>query len=82
MAFSDRQLFDALRMASIDSAELAGIMDEPNATVHRWLSDLWQTASLGGASHITAHLPLSGKYCLTAKGIRQAGDVGQTGISR
>ena len=41
MALSERQLFDALsRMPFIDSVELALILGEPHATVHRALAGL------------------------------------------
>ena len=41
MALSDRQLLDALsRTPFVDSTELAGILGEPHATVHRSLADL------------------------------------------
>ena len=75
MAFSDRQLLDTLsRMPSIDSAELVGIMGEPHATVHRWLSDLLADSILGRASHGTTHLP--------GEEHQAAGDVDQIGRSR
>ena len=73
MALSDRQLFDALsRTPFIDSAELAGILGEPHATVHRNLTDLLADGIVGRASHGTAHLPSSQRYHLTARGIREA----------
>ena len=41
MAFSDQQMLDFLsRMPYIDSAELAGILGEPHATVNRVLTGL------------------------------------------
>ena len=41
MALSDRQLLDALsRTPFVDSTELALILGEPHATVHRTLADL------------------------------------------
>ena len=49
MPFSDRQGLDSLsRMLFIDSAELAGILGEPHATVHRTLTGLLAEGS--GAS--------------------------------
>ena len=73
MGFSDRQLLDALsRMPFIESTELALILGEPHATVHRRLSELLADGIVGRVSHGTVHLPSSGRYCLTAKGIRQA----------
>ena len=73
MALSDRQLLDALsRTPFIDSAELAGILGEPHATVHRNLTDLLADGIVGRASHGTAHLTASQRYHLTARGIREA----------
>ena len=70
MAISDRQLLDALsRMPFVDSAELALILGEPHATVHRTLADLLADGIVGRASHGTAHLPSSQRYHLTAQGI-------------
>ena len=58
MALSERQLLDALsRMPFIDSMELAGILGEAHATVHRALSDLMADDIVGRISHGTAHLP-------------------------
>ena len=76
MALSDRQLLDALsRMPFVDSAELALILGEPHATVHRALADLLADGLVGRVSHGTAHLPSSGRYWLTANGIRQAAEL-------
>ena len=73
MATSDRQLLDALSQTPfIDSAELARILGEPHATVHRVLADLLAEGIVGRVSHGTAHLPSSQRYHLTANGIRQA----------
>ena len=66
----------------ISSTPSTGILGEPHTTVHRWLSYLLADSILGRASHGTAHVPLSGRYCLTAKGIRQTGDIDQIGRSR
>ena len=64
MAISDRQLLDALsRTSFVDSTELALILGEPHATVHRTLSSLlaesragWSNGNSsskdGGNSHI------------------------------
>ena len=72
MAISDRQLLDALsRMPFIDSAELALILGESHATVHRALTGLLAEGIVGRVSHGTAHLPSSQRYCLTANGIRE-----------
>ena len=73
MVLSDRQILDFLsRMPFIDTAELALILGEPHATVHRSLADLLAEGIVGRASHGTAHLPSSQRYNLTANGIREA----------
>ena len=73
MAISERQLLDALsRTPFVDSAELARILGEAHATVHRGLTGLLAEDIIGRVSHGTAHLPSSQRYYLTAKGIRQA----------
>ena len=46
-------------MPFIDSAELAGILGEPHATVHRALTGLLADGIVGRVSHGTAHLPSS-----------------------
>ena len=70
MALSDRQLLDALsRTPFVDSTELAGILGEPHATVHRTLGNLLAEGIVGRVSHGTAHLPSSQRYHLTTKGI-------------
>ena len=75
MSLSDHRLLDALsRMPFVESTELALILGEPHATVHRRLSDLLADGIVGRASHGTVHLPSSGRYCLTASGIREAAD--------
>ena len=76
MAISDRQLLGALsRTPFVDSAELALILGEPHATVHRALAGLLADGIVGRVSHGTAHLPSSQRYHLTAKGIREAAKV-------
>ena len=75
MSLTDRQLLNALsRMPFIESVELALILGEPHATVHRRLSELLTDGIVGRVTHGTVHLPSSGRYCLTAKGIREAAD--------
>ena len=75
MAISDRQLLDALsRTSFVDSAELARILGEAHATVHRALTGLLADDIAGRVSHGTAHLPSSQRYYLTASGTRQAAD--------
>ena len=76
MAASDRQLLDSLsRMPFIDSAELARMLGEPHATVHRALADLLADGIAGRVSHGTARLPSSQRYHLTANGIREAAGI-------
>ena len=76
MAHSDRQLLDALsRMPFIDSAELARILGEAHATVHRALTGLLAEGIVGRVSHGTVHLPSSQRYHLTANGIRHAAEL-------
>ena len=76
MAVSERQLLDALsRTPFVDSAELALILGEPHATVHRALAGLLAEGIVGRVSHGTAHLPSSQRYHLTAQGIREATEV-------
>ena len=72
MALSDQQLLDALsRMPFVESTELALILGEPHATVHRYLTDLLNDGILGKSSHGTVHLPSSERYFITASGIRE-----------
>ena len=72
MAFTDRQLLHHLsRMPFVDSAELAGILGEPHATVHRSLTGLLAQGIIGRVSHGTAHLPSCQRYYLTTKDIRE-----------
>ena len=73
MALSDRQMLHSLsRMPFMDSSELAGILGEPHATLHRGLTGLLVDGIVGRVSHGTAHLPSSRRYYLTARGIREA----------
>ena len=76
MALSDRQMLDSLsRMPFVDSAELAGILGEAHATVHRVLTGLLKDGIARRVSHGTAQLPSSQRYHLTAQGIREAAQV-------
>ena len=69
MTISERQLLGALsRTPFVDSAELALILGEPHATVHRSLTGLLADGITGRVSHGTAHLPSSQRYHLTANG--------------
>ena len=73
MALSERQLLDTLsRTPFVDSTELALILGEPHATVHRTLADLLAEGIAGRVSHGTALLPSSQRYHLTASGIGEA----------
>ena len=73
MTLSDRQMLDFLgRMPFMDSAELASILGEPHATVHRGLAGLLADGIVGRVSHGTVHLPSSQRYYLTARGINEA----------
>ena len=73
MALTDGQLLDALsRTPFVASTELALILGEPHATVHRTLSSLLEEGIVGRVNHGTTHLPSSQRYHLTAKGIGEA----------
>ena len=73
MALSNQQLLHPFsQVPFIDSAELALILGEPHATVHRALAGLLADGIVGRVSHGTAHLPSSHRYCLTASGVREA----------
>ena len=75
MSLSDHQLLDALsRTPFAESTELAHILSEPHATVHRRLSELLADGVVGKATHGTVHLPSSGRYFLTANGIKETAD--------
>ena len=74
MPLSDRQMLDSLsRMPFVDSAELAGVLEEPHATVHRALTGLLADGIVERVNHGTAHLPSSQRYYLTTEGIRVLG---------
>ncbi len=76
MGASERQLLHSLsRTPFVDSAELALILGEPHATVHRALTHLLADGIVGRVSHGTAHLPSSQRYYLVANGIRQAAEL-------
>ena len=75
MLFSQKRILDALtRLPFVDAGELALILGEPLATVHRALSALLKDGLAGRASHGTAQLPSSQRYYLTRKGISAASD--------
>ena len=76
MVISNRQLLDSLaRTPFVDSAELALILGEPHATVHRTLADLLADGIVARVSHGTAHLPSSQRYYLTDQGVREAAGI-------
>ena len=76
MVLSERQLLDSLsRTPFVDSAELARILGEAHATVHRALTGLLAEGIVGRVSHGAAHLSSSQRYYLTAQGIRQAAEL-------
>ena len=76
MSLSGQQLLDSLsRTPFVDSAELARILGEAHATVHRALTGLLAAGILGRVSHDAAHLSSSQRYYLTAQGIRQAAEL-------
>ena len=73
MALPGRQILHSLsQMPFIDSAELAAILGEAHATIHRALTGLLADGIVGRVSHGTAHLPSSRRYYLTARGIDEA----------
>ncbi len=70
MALSDRQILDSLsRTPFNDSAEMALLVGEPHATVHRALTALLADGIVGRVSHGTTELSSSRRYYLTAKGV-------------
>ncbi len=76
MAFSRERILDSLaRLPFIDAGELALILGEPLATVHRSLINLLADGLAQRVSHGTAHLPSSHRYYLTKNGIAEAADV-------
>ena len=76
MAPSDQRLLHSIsRMPFVDSAELARVLGEPHATVHRALTSLLADGIVGRVSHGTAHLPSSQRYHLTDQSIREAGGI-------
>ena len=62
-------------MPFIDSAELSLVLGEAHATVHRALTGLLADSIAGRVDHGAAHLPSSGRYYLTANGIREAAEL-------
>ena len=73
MRLTEQQLLDVLaRMPFVDTLELAVILGEAYATVHRALTGLLADSVAGRVNHGTAHLPSSGRWVLTAEGIGEA----------
>ena len=62
-------------MPFVESTELALILGEPHATVHRYLSELLAEGVVGKATHETVHLSSSGRYFITANGIHETADL-------
>ncbi len=76
MALSERQIFDALsQMPFTNTTELASILVEPPATVHRSLTHLRREGLAGRVNHGTALLSTSLRYFLSAKGVKKAAKV-------
>ena len=76
MTLADKQMLHHLsRMPFIDTAELAGVLGEAHATVHRALTGPLADGIVGRVSHGTAHLPSSRWYYLTANGIGEAAGI-------
>ena len=76
MSVSDQELLHHLsRMPFVDTAELAMILGETHATVHRGLTGLLSEGVVRRVSHGTAHLPPSKRYYLTAQGVGEGARV-------
>ncbi len=76
MRVSDQELLHHLsRMPFVDTAELAMITGEANATVHRGLTGLLDDGLAGRVSHGTAHLASSKIYYLTRRGVGEAAGI-------
>ncbi len=75
MALSSKRILDGLaRLPFIDAGELAVILGEPPATVHRTMTGLRQEGLAQRVSHSAAHLPSSHRYYFTGQGINAAAD--------
>ena len=75
MRLTERQLLDALAsMPFVDTLELAVILGEAYATVHRALTGLLADGIAARVNHGTVHLPTSGRWFLTAKGTAEAAE--------
>ena len=75
MNVSHQELLHYLaRLPFIDAGELALILGEPLATVHRALTALLKDGLAQRVSHGTAHLPSSHRYHLTRTGISAGSD--------
>ena len=71
----EMQMLRALAsMSFVDTLELAVILGEAYATVHRALSGLLADGIAARVNHGTVHLPTSGRWFLTAEGIDEAAD--------
>ena len=56
----------------VDPAELADVLGEARATVHRALTGLLAEGIVGRVSNGTAHLPSSRPFYLTGQGVAEA----------
>ena len=75
MSVSDQELLHHLGLLPfIDAGELALVLGEPLATVHRALTALLKEGLAQRVSHGTSHLPSSHRYHLTRKGISVASE--------
>ena len=61
-------------MPFADTLELAVILGEAYATVHRVLTGLLADGIVARVNHGTIHLPTSGRWFLTADGVEEAAD--------
>ena len=62
MRLTERQMLDALaRMPFVDTLELAVVLREAYATVHRALTGLLADGIAGRVNHGTVHLPSSAR---------------------
>ena len=76
MSVSDRELLHhQSQIPLVDTAELAMITREAHVAIHRGLAGLLEDGIAGRISHVTAHLPSSRRYYLTAKGVGEAAGI-------
>ncbi len=76
MAHTHRHLLHSLsQMTFADAGELASLLGESPATIHRTLTSLRADGVVGRVNHGTAHLPTSLRYFITAKGITKTSKI-------